>query len=97
MYKKMTMVYICAGIVLALWIAGNVYRRKKRRNKIIHVVDKKCIRCGRCIKRCSRRVLEMEGEGDERRLAIKNPDKCTACGDCMGRCKFNALELVERI
>jgi ferredoxin len=92
----MNIVYISAGIALVLWIAGNLHRRKKSRNKVIRVVDNRCIRCRRCIKGCSRHVLEMVRDETESHVAVKDPDRCTACGDCIKKCRFNALELVER-
>jgi ferredoxin len=93
----MNTVYICVGIVLLLWISGNLHRRRKNRNRIICVVENNCTGCGRCVKRCSRRVLETVKNETGTRVTVKYPDKCTVCGDCLGKCKFNALKLVERI
>ncbi|MDR0613589.1 MAG: 4Fe-4S dicluster domain-containing protein [Dysgonamonadaceae bacterium] len=92
----MNVVYISVGIILLLWFSGNVYRRHKNRNKVIYVDKNNCTGCGRCIKRCSRRVLETVKNEAEIHAAVKYPDKCTACGDCLSKCKFNALKLIER-
>ncbi|MDR2809198.1 MAG: 4Fe-4S dicluster domain-containing protein [Tannerellaceae bacterium] len=88
--------YIIVGIVLLLWILGDMYRRHKNRNKVICVVERNCTGCGRCVKRCTRHVLEKVKDETGIHLAVKYPDKCTACGDCIGKCKFEALKLTER-
>jgi ferredoxin len=93
----MNVVYIGVGIVFVLLIAGKLHRRKKSRNKVIHVVESHCTGCQRCVKRCSRRVLEMLKTETRMYAVVKNSDKCTACGDCMEKCKFDALELIDRI
>ncbi|MDR1644456.1 MAG: 4Fe-4S dicluster domain-containing protein [Tannerellaceae bacterium] len=92
----MNVVYISIGIVISLWIFGNLHRRRKRRGKIIHVVENHCTGCRRCIKRCTRSVLEMIEDETGIHATVKYPGKCTACGDCLGKCKFNALKLIER-
>ncbi|MDR2804376.1 MAG: 4Fe-4S dicluster domain-containing protein [Dysgonamonadaceae bacterium] len=92
----MNIVYICVGIALLLWILGNGYRRRKNRNKVISVIENNCTGCGRCIKRCSRRVLETAKDETGIHAVVKYPDRCAACGDCLIRCKFNALKLIER-
>ncbi|MDR2773425.1 MAG: 4Fe-4S dicluster domain-containing protein [Tannerella sp.] len=92
----MNAVYIGMGIALLLWTLGYTSRRHKNRNKIICAVESNCTGCGRCIKRCSRRVLETIKDETKIHVAVKYPDRCTACGDCLGKCKFNALILVER-
>jgi NAD-dependent dihydropyrimidine dehydrogenase PreA subunit len=84
------------GGLLLLWIAGGVYRRRKNRDKVIAVLESRCTGCGRCVKRCSHRVLEMVSSGEAVHVEVKYPERCTACGDCLGRCRFNALKRVER-
>ena len=93
----MNAIYIGMGIMLLLWISGNLYRRRKNRNKVVRVVESNCIGCGRCVKRCTRRVLETITDETGTRAVVKYPDRCTACGDCLGKCKFNALKLITKI
>jgi ferredoxin len=105
----MNVVYIGAGIALLLWILPHLYRRRKNWNKVICVVESNCTGCGRCVKRCSRRVLVLKTVKNEagthaatdrphKYIACADrPDKCTACGDCLGKCRFNALKLIERV
>ncbi|MDR0733294.1 MAG: ferredoxin family protein [Dysgonamonadaceae bacterium] len=88
--------YIVVGSVLLLWIAGGFYRRRKNRNKVIYVDKNNCVGCRRCVKRCTRRVLEMAEDEAGKRAVVKYPDKCSACGDCRRKCKFDALKLIER-
>jgi NAD-dependent dihydropyrimidine dehydrogenase PreA subunit len=92
----MNVVYIGIGIVLLLWILGDLHRRRKNRNKVIYVDKNSCTGCQRCVKRCRRHVLEAVEDEPGKRVTVKYPDKCTACGDCLGKCKFNALKLIER-
>ncbi|MDR1556553.1 MAG: 4Fe-4S dicluster domain-containing protein [Tannerellaceae bacterium] len=92
----MNIAYI-AGIAVLLWISANVYRRRKRRNKVVCVVESNCTGCRQCVKRCSRHVLEMEKDETGSHVVVKYPGKCTACGHCLEKCKFNALNLIERI
>ncbi|MDR2383034.1 MAG: 4Fe-4S binding protein [Prevotellaceae bacterium] len=93
----MNTVYIGVGILLLVWILGNMYRRQKNRNKVIRVIESNCTGCGRCVKRCSHRVLATVKNETGTQVAVKYPDKCTVCGDCIGKCKFDALKLVDKI
>jgi NAD-dependent dihydropyrimidine dehydrogenase PreA subunit len=93
----MNVVYVIMGGLLLLWIFGNLHRKRKNRNGVISVVESNCTGCGRCVKRCSRRVLEMVRNETGLHAVVKYPAQCTACGDCSGKCKFNALKLIERI
>jgi ferredoxin len=93
----MNVVYISLGIWVLLLISVKLYQNKKRGNKVICVVESNCTGCRRCIKRCSRRVLETSNNETGIHAIVKYPGKCTACGDCLGKCKFNALKLIERI
>ena len=54
----MNVVYVGVGTLLLLWILCNLRRRRKNRNSVISVVENNCTGCERCVKRCSRRVLE---------------------------------------
>jgi NAD-dependent dihydropyrimidine dehydrogenase PreA subunit len=92
----MNVVYIGLGIIFFLMISEKLHSKKKRRNKVIRVVEDNCTGCQRCVKRCSHHVLEIISDEKRARVVVKNPDRCTACGDCIGKCKFNALEVVER-
>jgi NAD-dependent dihydropyrimidine dehydrogenase PreA subunit len=92
----MNTLYIVLASLLLLWILGALHKSKRARNRIIHVVEENCTGCGLCVKRCSRRVLEVTVDEKGKRVTVKKPDKCTACGDCIPRCKFNALDMVER-
>jgi NAD-dependent dihydropyrimidine dehydrogenase PreA subunit len=92
----MSVVYICIGMIV-VWATYNIYRSRKTRNRVICVVESNCTGCGRCVKRCTRGVLEMQKTETAKFAVVKNPNKCNACGDCLSKCKFNALKLVERV
>jgi ferredoxin len=91
--------YIAAGFLL-LWTLlaalRHVYLRKTRKNKVICVDESRCTGCGRCCKRCTRRVLELARGKAGAHAVVAYPDRCTACGDCLGKCKFAALTLAQR-
>lgn len=93
----MNALYIKAGVAVLLWIAFNLHRKQKNRNRVISVVTSSCTGCRRCVKRCSRHVLEMVEDETGIHAVVKYPDRCAACGECPNRCKFNALKLIERI
>ena len=92
----MSTVHICIGILVILLISYKLYDKQKRRGKTICVVESNCTGCQRCVKKCSRRALEMVRNETVTYAVVKYSDKCTACGDCLGKCKFNALKLIER-
>ncbi len=90
----MNTTYIIASLVLL--IAFSMYQRSKvAKNKIAKVIPANCVVCKQCIKRCKAKAIDIEGEGNEKRIVI-NPDKCTACKKCITVCKFNAMELAIR-
>jgi NAD-dependent dihydropyrimidine dehydrogenase PreA subunit len=93
----MNTLYIVSASLLLLWILGTLHRNRRAKNRIIRVTEENCTGCGRCVKRCSRRVLEIIVNENGKHAVVKNPDKCTACGDCIPKCKFNALEMIEQI
>jgi NAD-dependent dihydropyrimidine dehydrogenase PreA subunit len=93
----MKTVYIILGIVVVLWIVGNLNRHKRAKNAVIYVDKNSCVGCQRCIKRCKHKVLEKVNDENGTRVVVKNPNKCTACGDCISGCRYDALRLVERI
>ncbi|MDR1667959.1 MAG: ferredoxin family protein [Bacteroidales bacterium] len=90
-------VYIGTGMMLILLITSSLYRKQKRKGKVVCVVESICTGCRRCVKKCARHVLETATGETGIHAVVKYPDKCSACGDCLGKCKFNALKLVERI
>ena len=90
----MTIYLILAGLLLLIFFAY-WQRGKRAKNKVIRVIDERCTQCGRCVKKCRHKVLEIVKDETGTRIVV-NPQKCTACRDCVIICKFNALELVER-
>jgi len=92
----MSIVHISIIIAVILLISVKWYDSRKKRNKVIYVVESNCTGCQRCVKRCTRHALEMVENETGTHATVKYPDKCTACGDCLAKCKFNALKIVER-
>ena len=85
-------VLICLFLLLIYGYSGN----KRAKKKVVRVIDDNCTGCGRCLKICRHKALDMAADDAARHIALKYPEKCTACGDCVTGCKFNALELVNR-
>jgi nitroreductase/NAD-dependent dihydropyrimidine dehydrogenase PreA subunit len=57
---------------------------------LIHVDQKKCIRCGMCVNVCPS-ILEMGKNGPEE----KYPELCIACGQCVAVCPQAALDNIR--
>ncbi|MDR0789282.1 MAG: 4Fe-4S binding protein [Bacteroidales bacterium] len=92
----MNIIYISL-IVVSFFVLTSLLRHKRRRDKVVNVVESNCAGCKACIRRCRYKVLEMvANENGEQAAFVKNPASCTACGDCIKQCKFNALELHTR-
>ncbi|MDR1372993.1 MAG: 4Fe-4S binding protein [Dysgonamonadaceae bacterium] len=88
--------YYIVGALVALWIAGSVTRRIRRRGKTVGITTENCTGCRKCLKICRRNVLASSGEEKGAPVIIKNPNGCTACGNCVSVCRFKALEMVKK-
>jgi len=53
-----------------------------------HVIDKKCIACGCCVKICPTQAISFKEE-----KAFINQAKCIGCGECLCACKFYAISI----
>jgi NAD-dependent dihydropyrimidine dehydrogenase PreA subunit len=93
----MTIVYISLVILLLVLIGGKLHRKKKGRNRLVHVIEKNCTRCRSCLKKCNHHVLDMIKDENGMHIEVISPDKCTGCGDCISVCRFNALGFVQRV
>ena len=51
-----------------------------------HVMEKKCIACGCCIKICPVQAISFKKE-----KAFIDQAKCISCGECLSACKFDAI------
>jgi len=91
----MSVIQIIVVFAVILLISVRWYDGQKKKNKVICVVESTCTGCQRCVKRCTRRALEIVKNEIGIRATVK-PEKCTACGDCLSKCKFNSLKLIER-
>ncbi|MDR2473130.1 MAG: 4Fe-4S binding protein [Tannerella sp.] len=90
----MKILYIIGGLLL-LWITASVIRGRKNRNKVLCIDTERCTGCGRCVKRCTRKVIETVKE-ENTYAVVRYPERCTGCGDCIAKCKFGALQMTER-
>jgi len=54
------------------------------------VLDKKCVRCGRCFDWCSVRAISQKKPGLP--VAI-DPDLCRGCGECLIACRVGAIRI----
>jgi NAD-dependent dihydropyrimidine dehydrogenase PreA subunit len=92
----MNVVHIGISIVLLLWFSGSMWHRYKNRHKVIYVDKNNCTGCQLCVKKCSRKVLEVVKDETGVHAIVKYPDKCDACEHCLLKCKFNALKLIKK-
>ncbi|MGB9133209.1 MAG: DUF362 domain-containing protein [Methanosarcina sp.] len=53
-----------------------------------HVVEEKCISCGKCVEVCPVGAASLEEEASR-----IEPDICISCGQCMEACPVNAIDL----
>lgn len=83
---------VCIGTPIVLKIC----RAKRAKRKIIHVDDRRCARCGQCLKNCPNQVLVMVKDKKDLRVVVSSPEQCKGCGKCLKICRFNALKLVNR-
>ncbi|MFA4991432.1 MAG: DUF362 domain-containing protein [Candidatus Omnitrophota bacterium] len=51
-----------------------------------HVIDKKCVSCGCCVKICPAGAISLQKE-----KALIDQSKCVGCGECICACKFDAI------
>ncbi|MDR0434084.1 MAG: 4Fe-4S dicluster domain-containing protein [Gracilibacteraceae bacterium] len=90
--------YVVIGTAILIWTGVTLTRirqLKKRKNMIVHIDAAKCAGCGRCARRCSRRVLTIVETEAGPRAVVARPEKCSLCGDCLSKCNFGALNLFE--
>lgn len=73
-------------------------------NALPIIDDKRCNGCGRCVKACPRRLLELVPKVQKIYVACVSPEvnelpnsncrvRCTACGLCTTHCPYNAIKI----
>lgn len=92
----MKIIIISSLVFVILFIVKEIFRKKNKTNKTIHINHDKCSRCRVCVKKCRRNVLAMVDDEKGLHVEIQKPDNCTACNDCARACKFKALSLVDK-
>jgi NAD-dependent dihydropyrimidine dehydrogenase PreA subunit len=92
----MNVIYIVGGVIMLLWLFGGFYRHLRSRNRVLHIIEKNCTGCKRCLKMCKHKALNVINDENGTHIVV-NFDRCSSCGDCIGVCKFNALEFTKRI
>jgi NAD-dependent dihydropyrimidine dehydrogenase PreA subunit len=85
--------YYILGTVVAVWLTSGVYRYLRRRGKRVYIVETRCTGCGRCVRICRHKVLEIVKDGETRRVLVRRPENCSACGNCMAGCTAKAMEI----
>jgi ferredoxin len=87
------MVYYIIGSLILIWMLCSIVRHRRRRGKVVRVIEENCTGCKRCLKKCRHNVLESVQDEYGTHIIVRNPNKCTACSDCVSACKFKALEI----
>jgi DNA-directed RNA polymerase subunit D len=59
---------------------------------IIHINQKKCTQCKKCVNACLKKVLQMNGDN----LHIVDDDNCTLCRECENICPEDAVRVEWR-
>ncbi len=68
-------------------------------NYIAHVIDEKCIGCGKCITVCPMEALSLVSKNEvnkNKKIARLNEENCIGCGVCVGSCKPEAIQMNQR-
>jgi 2-oxoglutarate ferredoxin oxidoreductase subunit delta len=65
-------------------------RKKKRKDKQIHIYRNLCKSCGICEGFCTTKTLRTDASGN---LQVADLDACNACGLCELRCPDFAIEI----
>lgn len=86
--------YAAAAATCLLALAR--HGKKRTGTFVISVNQEVCTGCGRCVRRCSHDVLEIERSDRGAKAVARHPERCTACKNCMGVCEFRALALTGR-
>ena len=60
------------------------------KNKIA-VIDKKCIACGACAKKCPEKAIKVRDA-----IAVVSEKKCVGCGKCEKKCPVKAITIEKR-
>jgi NAD-dependent dihydropyrimidine dehydrogenase PreA subunit len=91
----MNIIYILSAILLLLFAGTKIYRKKRTGKRIVSISEANCSRCGSCVRKCRRGVLELRNSENGKQVVVANPDLCTGCGHCMEVCRFNAIEMIR--
>ncbi|EJN56184.1 4Fe-4S dicluster domain-containing protein [Loigolactobacillus coryniformis] len=51
-----------------------------------------CIGCGRCVDICPGNLIQMVGEGENRKAEMMYPDECWGCISCIKVCPVQAIK-----
>ncbi|MBI9103975.1 MAG: 4Fe-4S binding protein [Spirochaetales bacterium] len=68
-------------------------------NFICHVIEDKCIGCGKCVEVCPVEALSLVSKNSiepKEKFVKLTEENCLGCGVCVGVCKSDALEMNER-
>jgi len=68
-------------------------------NFISHVIENKCVGCGKCVEVCPVEALSLVSKNStkQKEKSVKIiEENCLGCGVCIGVCKSDALEMDER-
>lgn len=64
---------------------------KKKDRGVAFVHPNKCVECGKCVKICRHRVLEMIMTENGKQAIARNTIRCTGCGKCVVICPQRAI------
>ena len=73
---------------LAMGCAPAAGKKEQHFRTSPHVVEEKCVACGKCVEVCPVGASSLVGEA-----AMIEPDICISCGQCMEACPSNAIDI----
>ena len=71
-----------------------MFRKEKKQVASLHIFEKKCTGCEKCVSHCRPRVLGMIYKEDRSYATVEFLQRCVGCGKCTWVCPVDAIELI---
>lgn len=71
-----------------------MFKTKRREVLSLHIFQKKCIGCEKCVDACRHDVLGMVYIENKTYATVEYPDRCVGCRRCEWACPADAVEII---
>lgn len=71
-----------------------MFKIKHREVLSLHIFQKKCTGCEKCVDTCRYRALGMVYKENKSYATVEYPDRCMGCRRCEWVCPADAVEIV---